>query len=270
MIDHNIYPPLYDFPDDRATPTPDYLDEHRRVLATSRPSLSMSQFTESKFNNYLRKNKTSEGTVMRNVISIIAGDSDIPNERNLPLTNIESMTGGATVKAAPNFFDGIRSGDVDKVVRDDLSQMIIPTKHADVPVAPNFFLEAKAPSGGADVALRQALHDGAIGARAMHALQSYGAEEPAFGKAYTYSPTYYDGQLKVYAHHPTAPTTAGGRLEYHMTQLDSYAMTGRREKFIEGATAFRNARDLAQRHRDSFIQTANARARQSNVEAPSD
>lgn len=50
-----------------------------------------------------------------------------------------------------------------------------------------------------------------------------------------------------------------------MTQLDSYAMTGKRERFIEGVTAFRNARYLAQRHRDSFIQ--NARARRS-VEAP--
>lgn len=122
MIDHNIYPPLHDFPDDRVTPTPDNLDEDRRVLATSRPSLSPSQFTESKFKNFLRKNKTSsEGTVMRNVIPIIAGDSDIPNEGNLPFTNIESMTGGATVKAVPDFFDGARSGDIDKAVRDDLS-----------------------------------------------------------------------------------------------------------------------------------------------------
>jgi hypothetical protein len=38
--------------------------------------------------------------------------------------------------------------------------------------------------------------------------------------------------------------------------------------FRRGATAFRNARDLAQTHRDSFIQAANAKACQSGVEAP--
>jgi hypothetical protein len=105
----------------------------------------------------------------------------------------------------------------------------------------------------------------------MHSLQNYGEEEPSYdGNAYTFSSTYHAGQLKLYDHHVTAPTTPGGRLEYHMTQLDSYAMTGKREKFIEGATAFRNARDLAQRNRDRFIQTANARARQTDAEAPSE
>ncbi|KAL2264074.1 hypothetical protein VTK26DRAFT_2568 [Humicola hyalothermophila] len=105
----------------------------------------------------------------------------------------------------------------------------------------------------------------------MHALQNYGAEEPAFdGNAYTYSSTYHSGTgtLQLYAHHPTPPTAPGGRPEYHMTQLGSYAMTHSRERFIEGASAFRNARDWAKRHRDSFILAANAKARQYSVEAP--
>ncbi|KAB5572199.1 hypothetical protein GE09DRAFT_1170465 [Coniochaeta sp. 2T2.1] len=272
MIDNNMYPPFYDFPDDRPTPKPDNLNEDRQLLATSRPSLSPSHFNESKFENFQRKNKTSsEGTVMRNVIPTIAGDSDIPNEGNLPFTNIESMTGGATVKAVPDFFDGARPGNIDKAVREDLSQMIIPTKHADVPVVPNFFLEAKAPRGGADVALRQALHDGAIGARAMHRLQNYGEEEAGFdGNAYSYSSTYHagTGTLQLYTHHVTPPTAPGGRPEYHMTQLDGWQMTGNIDTFRRGATAFRNARDLAQRHRDRFIQTANTRARRPRPETP--
>jgi len=151
-----------------------------------------------------------------------------------------------------------------------LNHLIIPTTNTRRPVAPNFFLEAKDPEGGAGVAKRQAGDDGAIGTRAMHALQNYREEQPAFdGNAYTCSSTYHagTGTLQLYAHHVTPPTAPGGRPEYHMTQLDSYAMTGKRERFIEGATAFRNARDSAQRHRDSFIQAANARARQSDVEA---
>lgn len=151
----------------------------------------------------------------------------------------------------------------------NLNKLIIPTKHASAPVAPNFFLETKAPSGGADVGLRQALHNGAIGARAIHTLQNYGAEEPPFdGNAYSYSSTYHDGTLKLYAHHVTSPTVPGGRPEYHMTQVRGFAMTSDRETFVQGATAFRNARDLAQMYRDNFIQAANAKARQSDVEAP--
>ncbi|KAL2752767.1 hypothetical protein ACRALDRAFT_213132 [Sodiomyces alcalophilus JCM 7366] len=89
--------------------------------------------------------------------------------------------------------------------------------------------------------------------------------------SYTYSSTYVDGQLKLYTHHVTPPTGPGGRPEYHMTQVKAFAMTSDRDTFVQGATAFRNARDSAQRHRDrdSFIQAANARARQS-VEAPAE
>ncbi|KUI61987.1 hypothetical protein VP1G_11362 [Cytospora mali] len=46
-----------------------------------------------------------------------------------------------------------------------------------------------------------------------------------------------------------------------MTQVRSFGMTDTREAFVEGAKVFRNARDLAQDHRDAFIQTANAKAR---------
>lgn len=269
LIDYDVYPEGYEYTNDRQTPEPGNMDEARLELLAARASLSPSHFPESAFRDFKRKNNTkSEGTVMRNVIPIITGNASIPTEGNLPFTNFKSLTEGLTVNAVPDFFDGAPSGDVDKSVREDLSQMIVPTKHADVPVAPNFFLEAKAPRGGADVVRRQACYDGAYGARAMHSLQSYGEEEPVYnGNAYTYSSTYHagTGTLQLYAHHATAPTDPEGRPEYHMSQIDAYALTGSRKGFVEGATAFRNARDLARRHRDEFIQGANARARRSDA-----
>ena len=45
-----------------------------------------------------------------------------------------------------------------------------------------------------------------------------------------------------------------------MTQLKGYTLTSDRETFVAGATAFRNARELAERHRRTFIRAANARA----------
>ncbi|KAK4204707.1 hypothetical protein QBC40DRAFT_261336 [Triangularia verruculosa] len=262
LADHDIYLPS----PNRQAPRPN-LDNTRLLFSARRPSLSDSCFDDSAFEDLLQKNETeSEGTVMRNVIPIITGNASIPNEGSLPFTNFESLTGDLTVNAAPDFFDGALPGDVDKSVREDLRQIIIPTTHANVPVAPNFFLEAKALTGNAAVARRQACYYGAHGARAMHALQNYDEEEPVYdGNAYTYSATYHAGMgaLQLYAHHVAAPTEPEGRPGYHMTQVKAYSLTSDRETCVQGMGAVRNARDLAQRHRDEFIRSANARARQS-------
>ncbi|KAM4068145.1 hypothetical protein HRG_009576 [Hirsutella rhossiliensis] len=264
LADHNIYTPFYDFSDGRSPLKPANLEETLLLLTNHRPSLSLSRFTESDFVDFQRKdNATSESTIIRNVIPIITGNADIPNESNLPFTNLESLTDEDTAKAVPDFFDGARPGDIDTRVREDLNNLIRPTKHALVPVVPNFFLEVKPLTGRADVARKQACYDGAHGARAMHALQNYGETEPTYdGKAYAYSAIYHAGIsiLQLFAHHVVEPTTAGGYPEYRMAQLRSFSMADTRETFVQGAAVFRNARDLAKRHRDGFIQSANARA----------
>ncbi|KAH7129629.1 hypothetical protein B0J13DRAFT_452806 [Dactylonectria estremocensis] len=236
LIDNDIYPEGYEYPENRVTPEPGNLDQVHQDLLVARASLSPSRLPESAFRDFKRKNKTkSEGNIMRNVIPMIAGNADIPNEGNLPFTNFMSLADEATVKAVPDYFDGARTRDIHSQVRHDLNTSIVPTKHANVPVVPNIFLEAKTPKGGADVAQRQACHDGAYGTGAMHALQNYGETEPAYdGNAYTYSSTYHDGTLKLYGHHVTAPTTAGGP-EYHMTQAGAYALTHSRKAFVKQA-----------------------------------
>lgn len=132
-------------------------------------------------------------------------------------------------------------------------------------MVPNFFIEAKAPRGGADVAKRQACLNGAVGARAMHRLQNFGEDVPVYdGNAHTFSSTYHagTGTLQLYAHHATGPTAEEEQPEYHMTQINSWGMTDNVDTFRRGATAFRNARDLAQQRRETFIKAANARVAQ--------
>ncbi|KND89332.1 hypothetical protein TOPH_06083 [Tolypocladium ophioglossoides CBS 100239] len=103
----------------------------------------------------------------------------------------------------------------------------------------------------------------------MYSLQNYGREQPQYdGQAYTASSTYHDGTLKMYAYHPTAPETDEGPPGYHMTQVDTWAMTGNRNGFVRGATAFRIATDLAMQYRHNFIQAANSRASQQVTTAP--
>jgi hypothetical protein len=133
-------------------------------------------------------------------------------------------------------------------------------------VAPNFFLAAKAPSGGADVLKRQACHDGAVGARAMHKLQCYAAGKPVYdNNAYTLTATYHNGILRMYTTYVT-PSGPGGSLEYHMTQIDIWVVTGNPDACRQGAAALRNARELAKEWHDHFISAANERARSANVE----
>ncbi|KAK3317217.1 hypothetical protein B0T19DRAFT_287600 [Cercophora scortea] len=265
MVDNQIYPIFYDFPDDHPPAEPDNLDETRQMLSTSRPSLSPSLFAEADFQRFRKVDRTNdEATVMQNVLPIIAGNPGprIRSASNLHFTNIKSITNEATVKLVPDSFDGARRSDVERQVKKDLNDMIIPTKHFGAPIVPNFFIEAKSPSGRNDIAERQALHDGAIGARAMHSLQSYGQDEPVYdGNAYTYSSTYHTDTVRLYAHHVTPAAAPGDGPEYHMTQLRAVAITDSREAFAQGASAFRNLRDLAQQHRDNIIQGANAKAR---------
>ncbi|KAK8859538.1 Ribonuclease H-like protein [Apiospora arundinis] len=266
LYDNNIYLPHQRPTDNRRPTKPENISDILPRLSTSRPSLSPSRFNETVFEEFQEKNEAkSEGTVMRNVIPMITGNAaGIFNESDLHFTNFTSMTDETTVKPVPDFFDGARLGDVHPHVRRDLDQKILPTKHVNAPVAPNFYLEAKGPKGGADVARRQACYDGAHGARAMHSLQNYGQDEVAYNNnASTFSSTYHagTGTLALFSHHITAPAAEEERPNYHMTQLKAYALTSDFDTFRGGLAAFRNLRDLAQEDRDGIIQEANGRAR---------
>jgi hypothetical protein len=98
----------------------------------------------------------------------------------IPLTNLDHLTDGTLVPGNPNIYYGTRPERLDRLVRDELSDYFIPSTQDDLPIAPNFFLAVKGPDGSGAVAHRQESHNGALGARGMHSLQSYGQEEPVF------------------------------------------------------------------------------------------
>ena len=181
-------------------------------------------------------------------------------------TNLASLTSDTLTSAKPDLYSGARPEQLDRRVRNKLSDQIIPSTQDGLPIAPNFFLVAKGPNGTAAVATRQACYDGALGARGMNSLQSYGEDEPVYdNNAYTIMSIYGDGQLKMYTSHPTQPSSPGGRPEYCMNQLRSFAMTDTAETFRQRATAYRNARDWAKEQRDEAIKRANESANESQV-----
>lgn len=78
----------------------------------------------------------------------------------------------------------------------------------------------------------------------MHKLRSLKGNPLIYDNyIYTIISTYYDGTLKIYTSHSTKPIDPKGPPEYHMTQLNTFAITGTAERFREGVGAFRNARD---------------------------
>lgn len=264
LVHHNIYPAGYRFPNGRANPGHRDADRLREKLSTAVASVSPLGLPEParwKFEQCVLD--LSKIVVLRSLVAIVAGETDILCAGSHAFTKLKPLTDEASITPVPDFFDGARSGSIDEKVRKVLHDIIVPTEDADAPVAPNFFLGVGTLRAQPDVGLREACYNGAYGARAMHSLQNYGKAKPTYdGKVYTYSSTYHRGLLTLYAHYVKAPTTPGGRPKYHMTLLQSYGLLNDSKSFVQGVTAFRNARDLARRYRDGFIQAANERARQ--------
>ncbi|KAI9769974.1 MAG: hypothetical protein M1840_003685 [Geoglossum simile] len=260
LIDSGIYPYGYKSPDGRLPPLPPGWEEINRRLAQPRPSL---RFSEEKYQEFILADAEAfnEDTVKDSVLPAMlrAMDAFSGAQRNIPFTNIDPMAPGIS-QARPDYYYGAQPEQIHLDVRNNkqLSKHIIPSKHAHLLVVPNFSLEAKGPDRSLSEALRQACHYGAVGARAMHSLETYGQDQPIYNNnAHTISSTYHGGTLKMYGHSVAQPDGPGTQPEYYMHQLNTWGMTGNQYTFLEGATAFKNAMDMAREHRDAAIARAN-------------
>jgi hypothetical protein len=259
LIDSGIYPHGYEYPDDSDAPRPSNIAEINKRLAQSRESLSPSKFTDADFRKFEKANMRagSEAEMMSNVFPIIKGNAAIPSGQNRLFKNFAPLNKGLA-DAKPDYYNGSRPVELDSRVRSDLGPYIVPSKRQHAPLLPNFFMEAKGPDGSAAVLKRQATQDIAYGARAMLEIQSYWKDARTYdGNAYTIASTYNNGNLRLYAAHPTQPTEPSGRANYHMTQLTGYDMTGNSDSFRQGATAFRNMQGWAKEQRREAIAGAN-------------
>ncbi|EDN10698.1 predicted protein [Histoplasma mississippiense (nom. inval.)] len=264
LIDHGVYPDGYEYPDGQIPAMPNNWEEINVTLARPRPSLSPSKFSDEHFRKFKRADThaSKEQPVTTSVIPIIEGDVDDPKcaGGGYPLGNLAPLTDGTLAQAKPDHLYGARPEQLNRQIRNELRDYIIPSTQDDLPIVPNFFLEAKGPDGSLAVATRQACYDGALGARGIHALQSFqqdGSRSPYDNNAYTLTSIYHGGTLKLYTTHLTEPNGPGHRPEYSMTQLNTWGMTGNLETFRQGACAYRNGRDWAKEKRDEFIRTAN-------------
>ena len=263
LIDAGVYPPGYQYPNGPTPAKPDNWQEIHHRLTQPRPSLTPSNFSEEEHTKFVQADyhAATESQVLYSVIPTIEGK--MKNDRyvtgNVLFTNLDPLTDDGLARAKPDIYYGARPEQVDRRVRDELSGHIIPSQRDDLPISPNFFLEAKHPDESLAVANRQANHNIVLGQRGMDSLLAYGQDQPALNQANAITSTYHGGRLKIYTVHST-PTGPGGRPEYHMNQLRSFAMTDTPNSFREGAAACRNARDWAGEQRNKAIMQANERA----------
>lgn len=274
LIDTGIYPSRYRHPDGRLAQKPANLGDIQAAQRIRRASLSPSRFTDEDFETFqgVHEATSAETTGMYHILPFLAGNETTHRfEMGLPLSNLKPFDKDLS-DPRPDVYHGAAPSTILPQVRADLEPYIVPSMlDTTGPAAPNFFVEGKSAQGRADVAKRQALIDGAMGARAMHQLQNYRADEPEYdNKARSFSTTFHmgTGTLALYAHHLTKPLTPGGEPEIHMTQTHAFAMTGNKEYCRQGITAYRNYRDLAKTERDRSIAHANQVALQMPAPSP--
>jgi hypothetical protein len=241
LIDGGVYPDEYEYPDGRIPARPNNWEEINQRLAQPRPSLSPSQFSDDKFRKFKRADTHvfKEDQVTKTVIPFIEGEITDAKciSGNIPFTNLNHLTDGTLVPGNPDLYYGARPEQLNRRVRDELSGQIVPSTQHDLPIVPNFVLAAKGPDGSIAVAGRQANYDGALGARGIHSLQSYGQDEPTYdNNAYAVASIYHGGTLKMYTSHPAQPNGPGSRPEYYMNQVRAFALTSDPDTFQQGAT----------------------------------
>ena len=238
---------------------PDNREEIKKRLAQPRASLSPSRFTEEDFEKFEERNTQAltETKVMSKVFPMIAGTADIPSQENLRFTNLDDLTDGSITDAQPDHYDGIRPEHVDKHIREELGPYIVPSTNTAAPCLPNFFSEGKGQDGPGAVNKLQACYDGALGERAMNTLLSYNnPEAEQYNIAHTITSTYHGGLLRIYSMHASQTSNPKHPIEYRMTQLRGWDITDSADKFREGATALRNARDWAKERREELVAMA--------------
>ncbi|KAK4066196.1 hypothetical protein Purlil1_13962 [Purpureocillium lilacinum] len=236
-------------------------------------SLSPSKFTTDDFRKFERADAhaAKERDVTTTVIPVIEGNAGDRKSvaGQIPFTNLDHLTDGTLVPGNPDLYYGARPEQLDRTVRSELNRMIIPSTQQDLPIVPNFSLAVKGPDGSLSVATRQACYDGALGARAIHSVQSYGEVPRLDNKAYAITSVYHGGQLKMYTCHPIPASSPNRGCGFVMTQIKTWGLTGDADTFRQGAGAYRNLRDWAKKDRDNAIEEANGRVPRNIGASPS-
>ncbi|KAK4069496.1 hypothetical protein Purlil1_13699 [Purpureocillium lilacinum] len=150
LIDHDIFPHGYEYPNRRLPPEPDNIDELRQILAAPRGSLSLSKFTSDNFRKFERADThtAKERDVTVTVIPIIEGNAGDRKcvAGQIPFTNLGPLTDGTLAPGNPDLYYGARPEQLKRTARNELNKMVVPSTQQELPIVPNFSLAGKEPA----------------------------------------------------------------------------------------------------------------------------
>ncbi|KAJ4420639.1 hypothetical protein N0V82_004204 [Gnomoniopsis sp. IMI 355080] len=187
------------------------------------------------------------------------------------------LTDGTISPGKPDLAYATNANTLKDSIVNKLGAMILPTTSKDF-VCPNFMIAAKGPSGTQGVNDLQAVHVGALAARGMHALWSYGnsnetvdAELDTRKIARTITCTWLAGTFTMYAtyrqDHQVAEDASEGSIStssafptYLTSLVGAWSFnTVEDEELKKGFAAYLNGLEWAQGQREQAIERANKR-----------
>lgn len=234
LIDHDVYSDEYD--DVRNAQEPHNWKEIHVRLTVSWASLSSSCFSRETFLDFKEKNQDAltESQVISKTFSIIADTIDILLQQNLWFENLKDLINDFITKTQLNFYDETRSEELNKQIREELESYIVSSTNTAASCLLNFFMKGKSSKKNTLTCKNQASYDNALNAREVHKLWSYVDSETTYNNnAYAIISTYHDDSetLIVYTIHVVTFKNSKHQIEYHMTQLNSFAMINNSNTF---------------------------------------
>ncbi|KAK3110637.1 hypothetical protein LTR53_014869 [Teratosphaeriaceae sp. CCFEE 6253] len=129
LIDHGVYPDGFRTSSGAKPPKPQNMEDICRKFSQPRPFLSLSQFSESAFEDFQGKNHaaSNELNMMTTMFPTIRGNTGnkFHSEADKLFNNLAKF-GPGIADAKPDDYDGARPEEIDLAVRRDLNGYIIP------------------------------------------------------------------------------------------------------------------------------------------------
>ncbi|PYH46471.1 uncharacterized protein BP01DRAFT_381527 [Aspergillus saccharolyticus JOP 1030-1] len=227
------------------------------------PRASVDQLDHTDHGVWLKccKNYGKARSKLNDAVTILLGENaeTVLTYENEPITGLEPLVEGM-FQAQPDYYDcaDYYALDKDGRIANDLKEYILPAADA-YGVVPNFFVQLKFDDDDEDHAAGQlqAMHYGALGARAVQKLRFYGRDNEAWldEVAYSIAVVVFERSVAIYAVHMIEPEDENREADYQLTLLYKGRMDGVMQ-FRKAVAAVRNSREFANYWREHFIEQA--------------
>ena len=190
------------------------------------------------------------------VTSTLLGNLDIPHEQGISFGNLNYLTDGSIPMPTTDFYDGSPPSAIECGLREEVGKFIIPSNNPSAAILPTFLMAVAAPSTSMTYLGRAAWIYGALAARGVHHLRSnLPLQTMNNKKAYVLTADYSvkTCKLRLFTTHVVTTHRPPSYTETYTVSCGDWSLVKDAEKFRDGISALRNAREWARDQRESLI-----------------